>query len=499
MMKGVILATLVVIHCAGPSMGAEQPQWGQWQSRNMVSGETNLPERFDPNTGENIKWSVPLGTQTNSSPVIAGGRVLIGTNNGRPRDPRHAGDRGILLCLDEEDGHLHWQLTVPKLQEHRLSDWPNTGICSPATVEDERVYLVNNRGEVMCLDLLGQHNGNDGPFRDEGRHMTPPPASPLPVTMTDADILWIFDIRKELGVHQHDAAHCSVLVDGPLLYVSTSNGVSDNHRSIVARDAPSLIVLEKQTGRLVARDNEHMAPGTIHCTWSSPALGTINNRNLVFFGGGDAVCYAFAIPPVEPAGKTRILKHVWRFDCDPGAPKEDVIRFQDNRRVGPSTITGMPVVVDNRVYITAGGDFWHGKPRCWLKCIDARGRGDITKNAERWSYPLERHCMSTPSVTEDLIFIGDCGRILHCIDTKTGKAHWTHRTRGEIWASTLVADGKVHVGSRGGDFLVLAATREKKVLSQVNLEPVHSTPTAANGALYVATMERLYAISKANQ
>ena len=123
-MKGVILATLVVIHCAGPSMGAEQPQWGQWQSRNMVSGETNLPERFDPNTGENIKWSVPLGTQTNSSPVIAGGRVLIGTNNGRPRDPRHAGDRGILLCLDEEDGHLHWQLTVPKLQEHRLSDWP---------------------------------------------------------------------------------------------------------------------------------------------------------------------------------------------------------------------------------------------------------------------------------------------------------------------------------------------------------------------------------------
>jgi outer membrane protein assembly factor BamB len=66
---------------------ADQPQWGQAWSRNMVSAETNLPASFDPDTGRNIKWIVDLGTQTHSTPIVAGGRVYIGTNNDQPRDP----------------------------------------------------------------------------------------------------------------------------------------------------------------------------------------------------------------------------------------------------------------------------------------------------------------------------------------------------------------------------------------------------------------------------
>ena len=66
---------------------ADQPQWGQAWSRNMVSEENGLPDSFDPATGRNIKWSAELGTETHSTPVIAGGRVYIGTNNGHPRDP----------------------------------------------------------------------------------------------------------------------------------------------------------------------------------------------------------------------------------------------------------------------------------------------------------------------------------------------------------------------------------------------------------------------------
>lgn len=481
----------------GLGLAADRPQWGEWQTRNMVSDEKGLPAEFDPETGKNVKWSVPLGTQTHSSPVIAKGRILIGTNNGEPRDPRHEGDRGVLMCLDGKDGHLHWQLVVPKLAEKRFSDWPRTGICSPATVDGKRVYVVSNRGEVLCLDLHGQTNGNDGPFLDEGRHMAPPGSDPMKVTKRDADILWVTDVRRKAGVHQHDAAHCSILVDGDLLYLCTSVGVSDDHRSLVTPEAPSLIVLDKNTGRPVATDTEKMGRNTIHCTWSSPALGTIGDRRLIFFGGGDAVCYAFKALPGPPDDRAvRSLERVWRFDCDPDAPKEDIMRFQDNRRVGPSTIIGMPVFVDGRVYVAAGGDFWHGKPQCWLKCIDASGTGDITETGELWSCPLSRHCMSTPAIADGLAFIGDCGGTVHCIDIKTGKPLWTHRARGEIWASPLVADGKVYVGTRSGEFLVFAATREEKLLSRTSLEPINGTPAPANGALYVASAERLYAIKK---
>ena len=76
---------------------ADQPQWGQAWSRNPVSAEQGLPDGFDPATKKNVKWVVELGSQTHSTPVVAGGRVFIGTNNANPRDPRHQGDRGVFI------------------------------------------------------------------------------------------------------------------------------------------------------------------------------------------------------------------------------------------------------------------------------------------------------------------------------------------------------------------------------------------------------------------
>ena len=474
----------------------DQPQWGRRYSRNMVSSETNLPDRFDPATGENIKWVAPLGTESYSTPVIAGGKVLIGTNNNRPRDPRHKGDRGVMLCLDEKDGRLCWQFVAPKLVPALYRDWPRSGICSPPTVEGDRVYTVSNRGEVVCLDLDGLTDGNDGPYTDEGRHMVPRGDEPMEMTQTDADIIWLFDMLAETGVHQHDSAHSSILLHGEYLYVNTSNGLNDKHELIPAVDAPSLIVLDKRTGRLVAQDDEHIGPKIFHSTWSSPALGRIGGRTLIFFCGGDGVCYAFdAIESAPSPGRVEKLNRVWRFDCDPTAPKENVHEYIRNREVSPSNIKSMPVFDDNRLYITYGGDIWWGKHKAWLTCIRATGSGDITSSATLWSYPVERHCCSTPAVHNGLVFVADCAGLIHCVDAETGRAYWTHDAKGEIWASTLVADGKVYVGTRRRDFWVLAASKEKKVISSVRLkDPVHGTAVAANGMLYVATMKELYAV-----
>ena len=473
----------------------DQPQWGQRYSRNMVSSETNLPGSFDPITGKNVKWIAPLGTESYSTPVVANGKVFIGTNNGRPRDPRHEGDRGVMLCLDEKDGSLCWQFVAPKLIPMLYRDWPKAGICSPATVEGNRVYTVSNRGEVVCLDLNGQADGNDGPYMDEGRHMAPRDAEPMEVTQTDADIIWLFDMLAEVGVHQHDSSHSSILLHGDFIYINTSNGLNEKHERIPATDAPSLIVLDKRTGRLIAQDDEKIGPRIFHSTWSSPALGRVGGRTLIFFCGGDGVCYAFdAIqsPPID--GK---LERVWRFDCDPTAPKENVHHYIRNRKESPSNIKSMPVFHDDRVYITYGGDIWWGKHKAWLTCINATGTGDITNSATIWSYPVERHCCSTPAVYNGLVFVADTAGLIHCVDAETGQAYWTHETKGEIWASSLVADDKVYIGTmrRSLKFWVLAASKEKRIISSIDLkDPMHGSPVAANGVLYVATMKELYAI-----
>jgi outer membrane protein assembly factor BamB len=508
-LRPLLLGGLAFWALSFPACAADQPQWGQAWSRNMVSDERGLPDSFDPKSGRNIKWSVELGTETHSTPIIAGGRVYIGTNNGHPRDPAQVGDRGVLMCFDEQTGRFLWQLAFLKRTEDIYFDWPNSGISSPVTVEGERVYFVNNRGEVLCVEPPPR------PGKEEGRRKNA--ETEHSSALLEPRMVWKFDLVTGAGIWSHDAAHSSILVHGDLLFLNTGTGVDNTHRRIRTPDAPSLVVLDKRTGRFIARDNEHMAPNIFHSTWSPPSLAAVNGRPLVFFNGGNGIVYAFETVPegvteygsdgvmansasAQHSAATALhspafLRKVWQFDFDPGAPKTNVHRYNSNRHESPSNIYGMPVFYHNRLYVAGGGDIWWGKNEAWLKCIDATRTGDITTNGLVWSYPLQKHVLATPAVCNGLVFIGDCGHQFHCVDAETGQACWTHEMDGEAWASALAADDKVYVGTRSGTFYVFAASREKKVLSTIELgHPISSTATAANGVLYIATMNRLYAV-----
>src|SRR5439155_904145 len=287
----------------------------------------------------------------------------------------------------------------------------------------------------------------------------------------------------------------SILVHGSYLYLNTGTGVDNTHKRIRTPDAPSLVVLDRGTGQLAARDNERIATNIFHCTWSSPSLEMVAGRPLIFFAGGNGVIYAFeTIRTNPPPGQVFSLKKVWQFDFDPTAPKGDIHPYMSNRREGPSNIYGMPVFHRNRVYVAGGGDLFWGKNEAWLKCIDAvaltRPDGHPLPSDGRgaggegllWSYPLQKHVMSTPAIYHGLVFIADCGRTFHCLDAETGKPYWTEEIKGEAWASPLVADGKVYLGTRSGSFYVFAASKEKKVLSAIEMvDPISATVTPANG------------------
>jgi len=157
----------------------------------------------------------------------------------------------------------------------------------------------------------------------------------------------------------------------------------------------------------------------------------------------------------------------------------------------------MPVLHDGLIYVTAGGDIWWGKRESQLICFDPAGEGDLTKSGMKWSYPIDHHCCSTPSVVDGLVYVADCDGRVHCVDAKTGKAHWIHDAGREMWSSTLVADGKVFVGTRRGDFWILKAGKKLEVLSEIRLDsPIISTAQAADGVLYICTSKTLIAVGK---
>jgi outer membrane protein assembly factor BamB len=477
---------------------ADQPQWGRAWDRNMVSAETGLADGFDPATGRNIRWTAATGSESYGSPVVANGRVYISANNAEPRDPNRSGDRGVLFCFSERDGHLLWQLAVPKRTEDPYYDWPKTGWSSPVTVESDRVYTVSNRGEVLCLDPEGMANGNDGPFKEEAAMLTRPGEAVSPVGPLDGDVIWRFDLCKEAGVWPHDGAHSSILILGEFLYLNSGTGVDNTHKVIRTPDAPSLVVLNKRTGEYVARDQEGIAPRIFHCTWSSPTLVRRNGRDVIVHAAGDGVLYGYEPLPAGAAPGDRkplTLKRLWRVPFDTNAPAGDIHPYLQNRAEGPSNIYGMPVWDGEHLFVSGGGDHFWGKNEAWTRAYHFPAGGPAEPPVAEWSTPLFHHTMTTAAVADGLVYVTDTPKHLRCLDAKTGHEVWVQDLSGEVWSSPLVADGKVFVGDRSGDLWVMAAGPEKRVISKTSLhEAVSGTVTAANGALYISTAARLFSV-----
>jgi hypothetical protein len=158
----VLLAALAFV-AAGAAAG-DWPMWGGTPDRNMVSGQKGLPTDWDVKTQKNVKWTASLGSQSYGNPVVAGGMVFVGTNNDGRRDPRQAGDRGVVAAFRESDGEFAWQMTHEQLAAGRVNAWPHQGAASSPLVERDRISYVSNRAELVCLDTEGFRDGeNDGP------------------------------------------------------------------------------------------------------------------------------------------------------------------------------------------------------------------------------------------------------------------------------------------------------------------------------------------------
>jgi outer membrane protein assembly factor BamB len=308
--------------------------------------------------------------------------------------------------------------------------------------------------------------------------------------------VWRYDMMDELGVFPHNASNCSILIIGDLLYFCTSNGMDWTHSNVPSPNSPSLIALNKHTGELVAEDNAGISRRIMHGQWSSPSTGKVDSRQLVFLGGGDGFCYAFdAVPRRE--GAEGFLNVVWKVDCNPAEYKTKNSKpISYPSYDGPSEIVATPVFWRNRVYVVTGQDPEHLSGLGNLTCIDATKANKAGTAGVVWSYRGIQRSVSTVSITPDgLLFIADFSGFLYCLDAESGKVYWVYDAKSHIWGSTLVVDGKVYVGDEDGDVLVLAASKEKKLLSQIDVgAPVYSTPVVANGVLFIANQQHLWAI-----
>jgi outer membrane protein assembly factor BamB len=508
---------------AGTATELDWPQWGGSPARNNVAAAKNLPAEwtvgeFDRKTGKwlakgakNVRWVARLGSECYGSPVVAGNQVFCATNNDGGYLLRYPAsvDLGCLLCFSRADGRFLWQHSAEKLKAGRNVDWPKVGICCCPLVEGNRVWTVTNRGEVVCLDTEGRKG--------------------------ESQVLWTFDMMGRLGSVQRYMVSCSVTAAGDLLLVSTGNGRDPNDK-LPAPQAPSFIALDKKTGKLVWADS---SPGEnlLDGQWSSPAFAVLGGVPQAIFGGGDGWLYSFEAKP-SPDGKPKLL---WKFDCNPKQAKWDGGGSGDR-----NTIVSTPVIYEGRVYLATGRDPEAGEGPGDLWCIDPTRQGDVSaevvvdrddqpvphrrlqavdkeagekvranpNSAAAWHYRgqataggekaggdqdfkrVMHRSLGMPAIKDNLLVIGDFSGLVHCLDAKTGKAHWTEDLLSAVWGSPLIADGKVYLGNQDGDVVVFELGPKAKVLAKNAMGgAVYGTAAAAGDTLYIATSNHLFAVA----
>ena len=231
------------------------------------------------------------------------------------------------MCFRESDGKFLWQHANEKLAAGRALDWPFQGVCSSPLVEGDRLYYVTNRCELVCLDTKGDGNGG-------------------------AKVIWKFDMIEEVGSSPHNMSNSSPVSYGDLIFVSTSNGQDESHVHIPSPRAPSMIAVNKKTGKKVWEVN-NVGEKILHGQWSSAAVGKIGDVVQVVIGEGDGWARGY---------EALTGKKLWEFDMN---PKDSVWPKTRNE------VISTPVIWQNKVFIANGQDPEHGEGVGHLYAIDA--------------------------------------------------------------------------------------------------------------------------------
>ena len=453
---------VVSISLPGPSV----PQ----SSQLTVAHTGNPPVDWDPTTGRNIVWSVELGNEVYGSPVVAGDAVYVGADNSRQMNPAFQEDSGVLIAFRVTDGAFLWQDVAPRV-ERGLREFLLPSTTSVPYVEGDRLYYVTAECQLRCLDTKGFGDSeNNGPYREE-----------IFKDNAAADIVWQLDMPA-LGVFPHEACNSEVLLLGDLLLVSTSNGQNEGRTRVPLPRAPSLIAVNKHSGEVVWRAT---GPGdqVLHGDWSSPVAAHVNGRTQVLYGGGDGWLRAYDAASGQ---------EVWRFDGNP----KDARWLPRPGVLSRSSIIASPVFAEGRIFIAMGQSPGHGNAPSLIHAISPKGQGDVTKTGLLWTSREVGRVVGTPIVKDGLLYVGDLGGTVHCLDAATGVHLWKHDTNDAIWGCLMVAGDRLYVGNAEGLMTILRTGRRKELVGQIEMDaPLYSRPAVIGDALYLATANRLYLIA----
>jgi outer membrane protein assembly factor BamB len=238
-----------------------------------------------------------------------------------------------------------------------------------------------------------------------------------------------------------------------------------------------LVALNKYTGDKVWQTDEpggHSGEGEQQGqgrkwigSWSTPVLARVADKDQV------VVSYPHHVKAYDP----RTGEVLWQ--CE-----------------GLSDLVYTTALVGDGVGVAMSG--FHG-PAMGFKL---GGSGNVTESNRLWrvAQRMPQRIGSGVIVGGDLFMANEQG-VVQCIDVMTGKDKWPEQrlnAEGALWASLVLADGKLYVTTKRGETAVFAANPEKfePIATNAVGEPSDSTIAVSDGRIYLRTHRGLWCIGE---
>ena len=427
------------------------PGTGDWPSfrgreASGISEKQNLPDTWNPATGENVLWRTPVPGLAHSSPIVWGDTMYVTSaissrpsatfkpglyGDGDASDDRSA-HRWMLYAIDKKTGKIRWERVAaqgePRKKRHIKSTYSSA---SPAT--DGRIVVAwfGSHG-VHAYDMNG-------------------------------GLRWSVDLgRVDMGAYDIPSFEW-----GP-----ASSPIIWNDLVIVQCDTQAdsfLIALNVLTGETVWKTDRQELP-----SWGTP---TVVNT------------------PAGPELITNASNFVRGYDPKTG---KELWKLG-----GSSKITAPTPIFANGLHIVASGR----APERPVFAVRPGARGDLTlaKDATEnthvaWSKTGRGSYMPTPLAYQGIVYVLANNGVFDAYDGVTGKEIYRQRLQlvgSGYSASPVAADGKIYLSNEDGEMVVVEAGATFKQLATNSMgEMLMATPALSDGVMYVRGVSTLFAIGR---